>query len=74
MKLYPYAKGCRKSFSHAEGGGGGHKQFWGSFYAIAQSFSHIEGRAQKDPTLKGGGLKSFTLSGGRGGGRDFPIL
>ena len=22
---------------------GGHKKFWGSFYAVARSFSHIEG-------------------------------
>ena len=26
-------KGGGKSFSHAEGGGG-HKKFWGSFYAV----------------------------------------
>ena len=24
-----------QNFSHAEGGGGGHKRFWGSFYAVA---------------------------------------
>ena len=24
---------------------GGHKKFWGSFYAVALSFSHIEGGA-----------------------------
>ena len=36
MKFYPYEKGegGRKSFSHAEGGGG-HKIFWGSFYVVA---------------------------------------
>ena len=33
MKLYRYEKGGCKSFSHAEGGG--HKKFWGSFYAVA---------------------------------------
>ena len=34
MKFYPYEKGgSGKSFSHAEGGG--HKKFWGSFYAVA---------------------------------------
>ena len=37
-----------KSFSHAEGEGGGHNKF-------SNSFSHIEG---------GGGTKSFTLSFG----------
>ena len=52
MKFYPYEKGGgRKSFiSHAEGGGG-HKKFWGSFYAVAGSFSHIEGGAPKVSTL-----------------------
>ena len=34
MKFYLYEKGGGKSFSHAEGGGG-HKKFWGSFYAVA---------------------------------------
>ena len=34
MKFYPYEKGGGKSFSHAEGGGG-HKQFGGSFYVEA---------------------------------------
>ena len=35
VKFYPYEKGGGggKSFSHAEGGG--HKKFWGSFYAVA---------------------------------------
>ena len=27
MKFYPYEKGGRKSFSHAEGGGGGITSF-----------------------------------------------
>ena len=31
MKFYPYEKGGRKSFSHAEGG---HNKFWGCFHAI----------------------------------------
>ena len=35
MKVYPSEKGGRKSFSHAEGRGGGHKKFWQSFYAVA---------------------------------------
>ena len=35
MKFYPYKKGvCGKRFSFAKGGGG-HKKFWGSFYAVA---------------------------------------
>ena len=34
MKFYPYEKGGRKKFSHSEGGGG-HKRFWGRFYAVA---------------------------------------
>ena len=32
VKFYPYEKGGRKSFSHAEGG---HNKFWDSFYAVA---------------------------------------
>ena len=32
MKFYPYEKGGRIFFSHAEGG---HKKFWGSFYVVA---------------------------------------
>ena len=71
VKFCPYEKGGRQGFSHAEGGGGGHNKFWGSFYVVAQSFSHIEGRVQKDPTLKGGGVKSFKLSGGGGGAKRF---
>ena len=43
MKFYPYEKGGRKSFSHAEGG---HKKFMGSFYTVAGSFSYTEGGAQ----------------------------
>ena len=31
--------GGRKRFSHA---GGGQKKFWGSFYAVVLTFSHIE--------------------------------
>ena len=33
--------GDGKSFSHAEGQGGGANKFRGSFYAVAWSFSHI---------------------------------
>ena len=68
MKFYPDEK--REggiSLSHAEGG---HKTFWGSFYAIACSFSHIEGGGGAQqistggthkvlPHLEGGGAKSF---------------
>ena len=50
MKFYPYEKGGGgKSFSHAEGGG--QKKFWGSFYAVALSFSHIIGGARKVSSL-----------------------
>ena len=49
MKFYPYEKGGRKFFSHAEGG---HNKFWGIFYTEAQIFSHTDGGgAQKVPTL-----------------------
>ena len=34
MKFYPYKKGGRTSFSHAEGGA---QTFLGSFYAVALS-------------------------------------
>ena len=32
VKIYPYEKGCGKSFSHAKGG---HKKVRGNFYAVA---------------------------------------
>ena len=35
VKFYPYEKGGGESFSHADGGGGGHNKCWGSFYAVA---------------------------------------
>ena len=35
VKFYPYEKVAKIGFSHAEGGGGGHKRFWGSFYVVA---------------------------------------
>ena len=38
MTFYPYEKGVRKSFSHAEGGGGGHNKFWGSLYVVPFKF------------------------------------
>ena len=42
VKFYPYKKrgGGGKSFSHAEAEA---QKFWGSFYAVAWRFSHIEG-------------------------------
>ena len=42
----------------------GHKKFWGSFYTVAWSLSHIVGGRKKFPLFKrgGGGAKSFTLS------------
>ena len=47
-------------------GGGAEKVlailFWGSFYVIAGSFSHIVGGGVKFPLFKRGGTKSFTLS------------
>ena len=62
MKFYPY----KKVLVILKGA---HKKFWGSFYAVAWSFSHIEG---------GGGTKSFhSIKGGGGGGwhkRFYPVL
>ena len=34
MKFYPYEKGGGKHLSNADRGGG-HKMFWGNFYAVA---------------------------------------
>ena len=63
VKYYPYEKGGRKSFSHAEGGA---QKNWGSFYAVAWSCSHIEG---------GGARKKFPLFK-RGGGCEklYPVI
>ena len=55
----PVKWGGGKSLSHAEGGK--HKKFWGIFYVVALSFSHIEMGVQKVSTW-GWGTKSFTLS------------
>ena len=80
VNFYPYEKkggGAEKVLAMLKGGGG-HKTFWGSFYAVAWSFSHIEGGSIKFPLFKRGGAKRFTLS--RGGGAQkvsdphFPIL
>ena len=52
--------GGGKSFSHAVGGA---QQVLGSFYSVALSFSHIEGR------------KSFhSLKGGEGREKFYPVL
>ena len=72
--------GGRKTFTVLAMLKGGHKKFWGSFYAVAWSFSHIEGGGgKKCPIFKrgGGDAKSFTvLRDGRKKlrPRDFPIL
>ena len=50
VKFYPYEKGGGGSFSHAKGAGG-NKSFEVFFYAVALSFSHIEGGGRKVPTL-----------------------
>ena len=69
VKFYPYKKGGggAKSFSHTEGGGE-HNKFWCNFYAVAWSFSHIEG-GRKVSTLKKGGAGAqkvlLCLEGGR---------
>ena len=61
MKIYPYEKGgTEKVLSMLKGG---HKTFRGSFYMVAQSFSHIVGGHEKFPLFKRGeGMTSFTLS------------
>ena len=45
---------------------GGHKRFWGSFYPVVRSFSHIEGGGRKKFLLfkEGGGREKFYLKGG----------
>ena len=46
---------------------GGHKKFWGSFYAVALSFSHIVGGGrEKFPLFKRGGARKVLpcLEGG----------
>ena len=43
MKFYPYEKGgAEKVLAMLKGG---HNKFWGSFYVVAWSFSHIVGGA-----------------------------
>ena len=71
VKFYPYkgGGGGGKKFSHAKGGGGGHNKFWGSFYIVAWSSSHIERGAQKVFTLyKGGQVRVLPCRNGGGGG------
>ena len=50
-------------------GGGGHVKFWGSFSAVALSFSHIEGGPENFPLFKRGGARKVLpcLEGGGGG-------
>ena len=51
MMFYPNENGgwAEKVLAMLEGG---HKKFWGSFYMVARSFSHIEwGGVQKVSTL-----------------------
>ena len=51
VKFYPYEKGKRIFFIHAEGG---HKKFWGRFYMVACSHGSLRG-AQEVSTLEKGG-------------------
>ena len=55
--------------------GGGHKKFWGSFYAVACSFSHIESGegAKRFHSFKGGREKFYLAL--RGGAKSFgPVI
>ena len=63
MKFTPTKSGRGgKSLSHAERGGGGHKMFLGSFYAVAKCFHCLKGPG-------GGGVtKSVAVSRGDRGG------
>ena len=47
-EVLPLRKGTGKVLAMLKRG---HKKFWGSFYTIASSFSHIEGGAQNVSTL-----------------------
>ena len=49
VKFYPYEKGGAENVLAMLKGG--HKEFWGSFYVEALSFSHIVGGARKVSTL-----------------------
>ena len=42
LSFTPTKRSGGTSFSHAEEGG--HKMFWSSFYMVARSFSHNEGK------------------------------
>ena len=44
-------EGAEKVLAILKAGGGGHKKFWGSFYTVALSFSHIAAGALKVSTL-----------------------
>ena len=62
VKFYAYEKGgVEKVLAMVKGGGA--QKIWGSFYAVASSFSYIVGGGAKSfHVLKVGGVKSFTLS------------
>ena len=47
MKFYPHKKGGGEVSAMLKGG---HTKFWGSFYAVAGSFSHIVEGARKVST------------------------
>ena len=78
MNFYPYEKGggAEKVLTMLKGG---HNKFWGSFYAVARSFSHIERGHKRFPLFKreerkvlpclewGGERKRFRT-------RDFPVV
>ena len=53
VKFYPYEKGggAEKVLAMTTRE---RKRFWGSFYAVVWSFSHIEGERKKFPLFKGG--------------------
>ena len=61
MKFYAYEKGGRKSFIHAEGGGGT-KSFGVVFTRKLEVLAILYGGREKFPLFKRGGAKSFTLS------------
>ena len=59
MKFYHYKKrGVGNSFSHGEGGGGGHNMLWGNINTGVGSFSHTEGGRKTFPLFKGRGSQN----------------
>ena len=63
MKFYPFKKrGAEELLAMLKGG---HKKFWGSFYPVVRSFSHIEGGRKMFPLFKKGPQKVLPcLDGG----------